>query len=590
LEMIASSALRVSSFTPITIVFSEEMIPASLLWTISPFVGGTWTPDWIAGNTTVMLNHTELFQSDTEYTVTVMDCRDLDNNVLIPGAPNPWIFRTTVGNPYVIDTNPQDGDTGVSISATVYVNFSTSMDTATVQWALTPPDVIFSSSWMNNNVTLILTPLSLLSELTLYEINITGGMDESGNPLVRDKGAPNPWTFTTGVVPPYIVSTDPANDTSGVPVGQPIEVVFSEEMDQISVAWTINPGIMLIPSWSAGNTTVTFTHADLMTCQQYQVEITSALDMQGLSLVPGPVPNPWWFTTECPVDVGPPTGLQVIRTFPDTVTVTWNPVQNATSYLVYDTQNRFDPFPWVSVVSVPVPQTSYDFVGHLDDGLTHYYIVTAYNSSSMIAGANSTMGVKIHKDFSYDPSASNIYWMSLPYNSIYIKASDIVAELTSSNIVALGKWDRTAQKVLVYYHIRGRWRGNDFNIQPGDGFYVGTISTFSWYITGTDRSMGLSLPYSMNKMNEHWISVPYTGIYSMASDIVIDIEGHTGPGSNQDIIEIGRWDPVTHTIMIYQYTPTGWTGDFNIYPGDGIYIKVVNTFTWTPELITPEVP
>jgi hypothetical protein len=36
---------------------------------------------------------------------------------------------------------------------------------------------------------------------------------------------------------------------------------------------------------------------------------------------------------------------------------------------------------------------------------------------------------------------------------------------------------------------------------------------------------------------------------------------------------------------------TGWTGtDFTFASGEAIYLKVVSTFSWTPRLLTPEVP
>ena len=238
------------------------------------------------------------------------------------------------------------------------------------------------------------------------------------------------------------------------------------------------------------------------------------------------------------------------------------------------------------------PASPCTFTNHLTDGLTHYYIVRAFNSSTGTESENSTMGVKIQKDFTYNPGTTNVYWMSLPYNSIYTKASDITNELTESNIHVVGKWDRIAQRTQLYYYLRGKWRGNDFNIDSGDGIYVSTVSTFSWYITGTDRSTTLSFTYSTAKTatNIHWISIPYTGTYSLASKIVTDIEGGIGPGTNTKIIEVGKWDPSTQDVTKYVYTPTGWMGDFNILPGDGIYLKVVTNFNWEPKLITPEVP
>jgi len=119
------------------------------------------------------------------------------------------------------------------------------------------------------------------------------------------------------------------------------------------------------------------------------------------------------------------------------------------------------------------------------------------------------------------------------------------------------------------------------------------VADFNWYIVGTDSDITIDLPYNPQpfKHNKHYISVPYTGAYTLASDIVVDIEGGLGPGSNAFTIELGLWDAASQSERTYTYTPTGWAGDnFAISPGDGVYIRMVATFNWQPILLTPEVP
>jgi len=322
-------------------------------------------------------------------------------------------------------------------------------------------------------------------------------------------------------------------------------------------------------------------------CQTYTVTI-AADDLAGLPLAAGPVPNPWQFSTPC--ELLPPAGLQISREPLSNVNLTWSSVANVTEYRIYESQDKFAPFPW-ALLDTTV-QTWYVAAGHLDDGLTHYYIVRAYNAALGGESANSTMGVKISKDIVFNPAQRNIFWMSLPYVSEYSTASDIATELTSSNINVIGKWDRQKQKTDVYFYARGKWRGTDFTINAGDGIYVGAVSTFTWDIAGTDSDASINLPFapSATKLNRHWISVPPTGNYTTASDIVAHIEvSLLVPPAK--IIEVGLWDPISQDVVRFYYDGW-WIGtDFTIGAGDGIYLKVVgDTFDWTPWLVTPYVP
>ncbi|MCK4444258.1 MAG: Ig-like domain-containing protein, partial [Thermoplasmata archaeon] len=99
--------------------------------------------------------------------------------------------------------------------------------------------------------------------------------------------------------PPYIVWTYPLDGEKDVPLNVTVLVKFSKEMNTSSVNWvTIPDPAGYSQYWSEGNTlleihrtgpwpentTITF-------------EVISGEDLEGDSLVPGPVPNPWSFTT-----------------------------------------------------------------------------------------------------------------------------------------------------------------------------------------------------------------------------------------------------------------------------------------------------
>jgi len=354
------------------------------------------------------------------------------------------------------------------------------------------------------------------------------------------------------------------------------------------VTWLIVPPATGITSsnWAGGDTILTLTFSQAQSeCTQYQVTIAGS-GANGRPLVPGTVPNPWRFSTLC--TVGTPGGLTVTKTL-TAVNLTWRPAVNAAYYYVFESSNRFAAWPWPVLVNTTA--TSYDAVPHLNDGNTHYYIVRAVRGTTQ--GLNSTMGVKIQLAVQFSATTTNVWWFSLPYRTSYAKASDIASELGPTRIDVVAKWNPATQSSLTYVYFRGQWRGTDFAIAPGDGLWIGVRSTFAWVIPGTDS--GLTMSFTVNPpplQNFNWRGIPYTGTYTQASDLVRHIEGGTGPTANTKIIEVAKWNPTTQTFLRYTYvTGTGWLGsDFAINPGDGIYFRIVASFTWQPRLVTPEVP
>jgi len=102
---------------------------------------------------------------------------------------------------------------------------------------------------------------------------------------------------------PYIVSTYPADGETDIPLDADIIVNFNKPIDVLTFSWSFvpNPGGWMMDSWSNGNRTVTLTHVtSYPECLIATVIVMRADDMDGNSLVPGPVPNPWQFETECP--------------------------------------------------------------------------------------------------------------------------------------------------------------------------------------------------------------------------------------------------------------------------------------------------
>ena len=287
---------------------------------------------------------------------------------------------------------------------------------------------------------------------------------------------------------------------------------------------------------------------------------------------------------------------------PDII-VHWSGVIPTTQWNVYYSTDRFASFPlgW-TLATVASSARSWTHEDAYSDGNTYYYIVTANNDG--VLSANSKIGVKARLSLAPNEGNTDYVWISLPYNSEYETASDIVMELEGaltgpdldSKISMIRKINPSTQvySSFLYEDEFEEWTGDDFTITPCDGICLLVTSSFNWVITGTDSPVELSFTHNTGNTNFNWISLPYTGTYTKASDIVMELEGAlTGQGLNTKINVVGKWLPQSQvsTGFVYDDEFEEWTGDdFTINPGDGFYLSVTSDFTWTPSLITPEVP
>jgi len=438
-------AVKIDFSEPInTTTFSYNIIPDP-----DPF-GWTWI--WSGGNTTITGTHVD-FDESTTYNFTVNSANDEYGNPLTSGpVPNPWEWSTLdATNPWIDNTAPFHTETGVAMDQTIQIIFSEEIDTSTFLWDNCSGVVGgWNWNWLPGDLIAQGTH-DPFTQLTTYTCEVLAADDLAGNPLVAGP-VPNPFWFETESINPVIVITDPPHGAAGVPVTQLINITFSQPMNTASFVWdncSPDPGGWSWV-WFIGDTIITGYHNDFAPNQAYTCEVLSATNKAGDPLIPGPVPNPWTFTTGL-VDL--PSNLRVLRSPPSNVVLNWDAVTGATLYNIYETQNNPDLWPW------PLLDTStteaYSHNGALTDGLTHYYIVRAVAGGNETG--NSTMGVKTELSFvTSPPGMTDINWMSLPYDSDYTQASDITNELGSGKITSVGKWDRVKHKVVTYSFLQLR--------------------------------------------------------------------------------------------------------------------------------------
>jgi len=573
--------------TNIMIVFSEKMDNSSLQLTATPPINEVGR-EWDGENYMVTVFHTG-FTECTHYSI--LDSASGAGGTLVPGpAPNPFVFDTICVSPYVVSTDPANEEMLVPLDKDIVVTFNEPMNTGTVLFVLDPDVGGKLTSWTGGNTIMTVSHSTNFAPSTTYVAYVDGTGEDGNSLLIPGPSVPNPWNFTTRSPGFYLVSTDPADKEQNVPATKSVVVTFSLPASRTSFNAVFSPTIGWTPSWTNGDMTVTLDHTSAFNdCTNYTVTV-SATDTGGnpLITVPGSAPNPWKFKTACVPPLNPPGGLRVTRTPPSDITLSWRAVPGATSYVVYSATSKTSPWPWSQLGEVPT--TTFTAAGHLTDNSSHFYIVRAKDLTR--TSKNSTMGAKVPLTFPYAAGKGNIHWFSLPYRSAYAKASDISNELKSTQISVVAKWNPSTQRPILWYYLRNKWRGNDFTIGPGDGLYVGARTSFNWVVVGTDGPVTLSFSKNQpSRENINWISLPYTSTYATASDVVMHIEGSTGPSANTKITEVAKWNPVTQALAVYAWTPTGWSGDnFSIAPGDGIYLRIVADFTWTPNLITPELP
>jgi len=240
---------------PIIVTFSEVMNTATITVSIIPSVV-IFSMIWTNGDTVLTMFHA-LFEMCTAYGVSIM------YPGLNPGpVPNPWQFTTTGCAPVITGIAPPQ--VGAALDAPISVDFSTTMNNATVSWTLNRT-LTLAPSWNADNTTLNLTHSVKFLPCTDYGFSITG-KDMFGQ--VLDNGTfPMPYDFRTSCTFPTVLQTSPHRSEPDVALDAPINVTFSEPMDNKSVEesfsyndehptfFNVTDGVA---SWNLDNTTFTF--------------------------------------------------------------------------------------------------------------------------------------------------------------------------------------------------------------------------------------------------------------------------------------------------------------------------------------------
>jgi len=232
----SSVALTTSS---IEVDFSEQVdhVGAQSAFRIEPVVLGAFS--W--SGTAMTFTPSSRLPLRSSFTVHVeRGVRDQAGN---PMAAASTSFRfDTVGNPSVLASTPAQGAESVPLDAVIEIQFSTLMDTASVERVLTvAPATPFVLRWAGEHLTV--EPSEPLAPNRRYTVQIgIDARDQAGTPLE----AAYQLSFDTVRSGLGTVTVVPAAGVEGIAVTSPIAIVFDRPLDPRSVSGdmlTIRPSV-----------------------------------------------------------------------------------------------------------------------------------------------------------------------------------------------------------------------------------------------------------------------------------------------------------------------------------------------------------
>jgi methionine-rich copper-binding protein CopC len=197
--------------------------------------------------------------------------------------------------PVVTSTNPINNATNVAINSKISATFNVAMDPSTITNAkfslMQGTTLVTGAVEYIGGTSATFSPTTNLSANTLYTATITTGVkDINGKGIIKDYT----WSFTTStstdLTPPTVTVAVPANNVTGVAVGQAVTITFNEPIDQTSVSaltFGVTQGTTKVPGTiTTTATTATFAPtANLLPSTVYAVTVTAGVkDVAGNAL------------------------------------------------------------------------------------------------------------------------------------------------------------------------------------------------------------------------------------------------------------------------------------------------------------------
>ena len=282
----------VATNSAIWIDFSEEMAASSITsanFLVSGPGGGIAGLVAVSGAVAKFTPSANLAGNAT-YIVTLTGGTDLAGNALAASVTSTFTTAATLDTvaPSVVSVSPGNGASGVAPLTPVVVTFSEAIRSAgiftvSVVGAGQVPGVVSISG-----AVVTFTPSVVLFPTATHAVHLEGATDLAGNPLPAASSVNTTYAVASpaDVVRPDVANVTPASGASGVAIGTPIVVRFSEPMAGGSITaanFTLSGPSGAVPGVVAVNgATATFTpNASLVYGASYIVSLTGATDLAG---------------------------------------------------------------------------------------------------------------------------------------------------------------------------------------------------------------------------------------------------------------------------------------------------------------------
>ena len=298
----ANGATSVALNKVISVTFNEAMNPATITQASITLKGtGPVAGTVTYSGTTAFFTPAGPLATNTTYTGRVTTAvKDLTGNAL--QTDYVWTFSTgTTLSPVVISTDPANNATGVPLNKIVTATFNMPMDPLTINgttFTLKQGATAIAGTVSYSGTTASFTPSGPLTLNTIYTATITTGAKNTAGTAVANNYV---WTFTTGTLTaPTVISTDPANNATGVVLNKIISATFSELMDPLTInatTFTLMQGSTVVTGTvTYSGTTASFKPTvNLLAGTVYTATITTgAKNLAGTGLANNYV---WTFTT-----------------------------------------------------------------------------------------------------------------------------------------------------------------------------------------------------------------------------------------------------------------------------------------------------
>ncbi len=385
-----NAAIDVPVNQKIVAVFSEAIDPLTITTATFTLMAGqtpvSGTVSYVGVTATFTPNSPLTFS--TVYTATISTgVMDLAGNAMQSDFVWYFISGANPDNiaPFVRYTVPSNGATSVPVNQKIAAIFSEEMDPLTISTAtftlsngmIPVPGVVTYVG-----LTATFTPSVNLAFSTTYTGTVsTGVTDLAGNAMAADYV----WTFSTGDSPdltsPTVISTDPADNETGVALNKIISATFSEEMDPLTItstSFTLKRGTQQVSGMiSYLGTVAKFTPLQhLLANTTYNAMITTAAtDLAGNHLV---MNYPWSFTTGAALPGPLPIDLDCAHNF---VILAGSTVTNTGNTIVY---GELGLSPGSAVTGFPPGQVVNGTI-HINDALANnakLCLTVAYNDAA----------------------------------------------------------------------------------------------------------------------------------------------------------------------------------------------------------------